>query len=52
MVQTFGQGYENFELKLKKLGIKITRESDNEIIIEEKYKVGSELDLDTKVEAA
>ena len=46
------RGYENFESKLKKLGIKITRESDNEIIIEEKYKVGSELDLNTKVEAA
>tara|TARA_B100000073_G_scaffold83187_1_gene63817 strand:- start:276 stop:1646 length:1371 start_codon:yes stop_codon:yes gene_type:complete len=46
------RGYENFESKLKKLGIKITRESGNEIIIEEKYKVGSELDLDTKVEAA
>jgi len=35
------RGYENFELKLKKLGISISRESNNEIVEDKEYEFGS-----------
>ena len=46
------RGYENFELKLKKLGISISRESNNEIVEEGEYEFGSKIGRIPNVKAA
>ena len=46
------RGYENFELKLKKLGISISRESNNEIVEEKEYEFGSKTARISNIKAA
>ena len=46
------RGYENFESKLKILGIKITREFSKQVVSEKKYKVSSDADVIPKPKAA
>ena len=46
------RGYENFELKLKKLGVKIIRESSKNTFEESKFKIQPKSEDISKVEAA
>ena len=46
------RGYENFELKLRKLGISIHRESKNEIVKDKEYEFGSEAGRISNIKAA
>ena len=46
------RGYENFELKLKKLGIKITRQTNKKKFAEKEFKIGIESTSISKCRAA
>ena len=46
------RGYENFELKLKKLGVKIIREISENNFEENGYKIETSTDNLSKLEAA
>ena len=46
------RGYENFESKLEKLGIKITRELDKEVFLEKEYKIDIKSNKVPKFEVA
>ena len=46
------RGYENFESKLEKLGIKITRESGKKVFLEKEFKIDAESNKVPKFEVA
>jgi UDP-N-acetylglucosamine 1-carboxyvinyltransferase len=46
------RGYENFESKLKKLGVKITREVTKRVFSKKEYKIASDIDDAPKTKAA
>ena len=46
------RGYENFELKLKNLGVKIIREINKSIFEENRYKIEPKTNKLSKLEAA
>ena len=46
------RGYENFELKLKKLGISISRESNHEIVEEKEYEFSGKIRRISNINAA